>query len=72
MKIEWNKPTWYSWILSGIIFLVIVPFLTFYFTERYKEIIVMENQTFLIDLILNFEQQEMSKAINNDLKKHQL
>ncbi|MEI8062378.1 MAG: hypothetical protein WCG97_03745 [bacterium] len=36
MKIEWNKITWYSWILTGIVFLILFPLLTFYFVSLYE------------------------------------
>ena len=38
MKIEFNKVTWYSWTLAGIIFLVIVPVLTFYFWSQFNDV----------------------------------
>lgn len=38
MKIKWYEVTWYSWTLAGIIFLVIVPILVFYFLHQFRGI----------------------------------
>ena len=40
MKIQWNKVTWYSWTLTAVIFLILVPLLTSYFYKQYKEITI--------------------------------
>jgi hypothetical protein len=45
MKIEWHKVTWYSWTLAGIVFLIVVPLLAFYFVGQYEEIIAIKDQT---------------------------
>ena len=38
MKIKWNEVTWYSWLLTAVIFLGVIPYLTFYFVSQYQEI----------------------------------
>ena len=44
MKIEFNKVTWYSKLAAVILFLFVVPFLSFYFGEQYGEL-NMESST---------------------------
>ena len=38
MHIEFNKVTWYSKLGAIILFLIIVPYITFYFVQEYQEI----------------------------------
>ncbi|MCX6716701.1 MAG: hypothetical protein NTV72_02155 [Candidatus Taylorbacteria bacterium] len=61
MKIKWNKITWYSIVLTVIIFLGIVPFLTFYFIGQYKEIVTSSTVN------INFTTSEVKgwKTYNN-------
>ena len=53
--IQWHKVTWYSWTLAGIIFLVIVPLLTFYFVGQYQEIQNLKLQNINNISIANWE-----------------
>ena len=38
MKIKFNEVTWYSKLLAVILFIFLVPALTFYIGEQYGEI----------------------------------
>lgn len=38
MKIIWNEVTWYSKLAAVILFLVIVPCITFYIGFKYGEV----------------------------------
>jgi hypothetical protein len=42
--IKWNKVTWYSRLLALILFLLVIPVLTFYIGTQYeKTVIVLTN-----------------------------
>ncbi len=43
MHIEFNKVTWYSKLGALILFIIVIPLLTFYFGMKYQEIVVLNN-----------------------------
>lgn len=44
MQIQWNKVTWYSKLAAIIVFILIVPLLTFYIGMRYQEVQLITTQ----------------------------
>ncbi len=38
MQIHWNKVTWYSKLAAIILFIFIIPALTFYIGMKYEEV----------------------------------
>ena len=48
MKIEWHKVTWYSWTLTALIFLVLVPLLVYYFIGQYREVAALDADTVMV------------------------
>ena len=43
MKIEWNRVTWYSRVLSFILFVIIIPLLGLYIFNQYKKTFNISN-----------------------------
>jgi hypothetical protein len=43
MKIKFNEVTWYSKLAAVILFIVVVPVLTFYIGMKYQEVVSIEN-----------------------------
>jgi hypothetical protein len=41
MKIIWNKVTWYSKLAALILFLIVIPCLTFYIGVKYGEVKIL-------------------------------
>ncbi len=37
--IQWNRVTWYSWWLAVVLFLVVIPALSFYIGTEYQKTI---------------------------------
>lgn len=67
MQIQWNVVTWYSKLLAIVLFIIILPTLTFYFGMRYQDMIVtkklLEEKTRLQEeKIKNIEIQRMIDA----------
>ncbi len=44
MNIEWNRVTWYSKLLAVILFIGILPVLTFYIGSKYEETVIAVNE----------------------------
>ncbi|MBC7766839.1 hypothetical protein H7Y21_02505 [Arenimonas sp.] len=38
MQIQWNKVTWYSRLAAIILFILLIPMLTFYIGMKYQEV----------------------------------
>lgn len=44
MQIQWNKVTWYSRWGAIILFMLLIPLLTFYIGMRYQEVQLVTSQ----------------------------
>lgn len=49
MNIKWNEVTWYSKLGAILLFLLVVPVLTFIIGEKYQEVKDIQNTQFLFD-----------------------
>lgn len=58
MHIEFNKVTWYSKLGALIVFIVVLPAITFYFGMEYKEI-VMLNRSDYLNLTYNIDGEDI-------------
>jgi len=61
--IQWHKVTWYSWALSGVVFLVVVPWLSFYFVWQYQEIKAINAQVLNIQNIQSVQNPQNFKTV---------
>lgn len=58
MNIQWNVVTWYSKLGAIILFLLVVPVLTFVIGERYQEVKDMQSNAIVIPTIVSQTHQD--------------
>ncbi len=50
-NVEWNRVTWYSKLLAIVIFIGVIPTLTFYIGMKYQEAVDANDETNILTLI---------------------